>query len=74
MKTKMLQLIQQLNRGNSPRMSYEEAEHELFQYVLELYERIALGKDSSKLGGMQDMDAINECVLYLLSKHVKSAL
>lgn len=73
MKTKMLQLIQQLNSSDGG-TAYEHADNAVFQYVLELYERIALGAASGKLRGMQDIDAINECILYLLSKHVKSAL
>lgn len=74
MKTKMLQAIQQLNKAGTTLGDRSKAEEEIFQYVLELYERIALGKDSNKLAGMTDMDAVNECILYLLSKHVKSAV
>ena len=74
MKTRMLQLIQELNNSKNGKGETEKADNDIFQYVLELYERIALGKDSTKLAGMTDMDAINECILYLLSKHVKSAV
>ncbi len=71
---KMLSLLKNQSNAKNGVGDREKADDEIFSYVMDLYERVALGAKSSKLASMQDMEALNECVLYLLSRQVSKAL
>ncbi len=71
---KMLSLLKNLSDSKNGAGDRDKAEDEVFTYVMDLYERIAMGDKSSKLGSMQDIQALNECVLFLLSRQVSKSL
>jgi hypothetical protein len=71
---KMLSLLKNLSDSKNGVGDREKADDEVFSYVMDLYERVAMGGKSNKLGSMQDVEALNECVLFLLSRQISKSL